>query len=173
MLMPAPAVFMVNVMRRKGFEFWFCSNARNFSAPASRGSTPARLPARNSPSPARSCSYAAGEPAAVAARGRPRPAQSPHRPEVKKKPASGRYSISASTDAWQAVVMTILPCPGPGMQHAIDKAERQKSAARFGRIFRHGFQQHAHLLINFPLPEDAFHHHLRPCLPQPERAANR
>ena len=60
-----------------------------------------------------------------------------------------------------------------GMQHAIDKAERQKSAARFGRIFRHGFQQTAHLLINFPLPEDAFHHHLRPCLPQPERAANR
>ncbi|MNV93507.1 hypothetical protein D3C71_1882080 [compost metagenome] len=61
-----------------------------------------------------------------------------------------------------------LPVPWPQrMQHAVQKAEDQQRAARFGRVFRHGLEQPAHLLIHVALPEDAFHHHLRPRLPEP------
>jgi hypothetical protein len=58
------------------------------------------------------------------------------------------------------------------VQNAIDKAERQQGTARFGRVLRHRLQQTAHLLVDLTLPDNAFHHHLRPGLPEPERAAN-
>ena len=59
------------------------------------------------------------------------------------------------------------------VQNAIDKTERQQGSARFGRVLRHRLQQSAHLLVDFTLPDNAFHHDLRPGLPQPQRAANR